>query len=473
MAALSRADADISDAGVTPMAGGFPYSWRDPAMTGPSPTSAGTLMTATPGRLSAAWATAQRWKGRIFFAFADQGLFSASNFVLTIVYATWLPIGDFGRYVVVWTASLFIEAIQTSLVIDALPAITARYGRRNRQRIDSAALWVVVAFSLGSSLILIGAATVLAELLPNYAWPILVLALVNPLQRLYLFFRRLCYIRDQQSAAATAALAYCLASFGGALALAYFHAFSVGAVIALSGLGSAAAIIVVMAMSVGKLSKSRPLDVAWLALQIWSSSRWLAPAAVVSWLITWGIFPIVAAISGPAAAGIIRALQNLLTPIVQFNAALNLVILPRVADKVADDGDAYARRFALRGTAVFATTALIYCALIMATAHFTLPLIYKKPEIAASAFLLWPLSLAIVCEAARAASSMSLLATRRTRTVFFARLVALAAFASASAVLGYFMGYVGIMWANAFGTAAGSIVVVSAAMMRPAPKPAL
>jgi hypothetical protein len=68
---------------------------------------------------------------------------------------------------------------------------------------------------------------------------------------------------------------------------------------------------------------------------------------------------------------------------------------------------------------------------------------------------------------------MSLLATRRTRTVFFARLVALVAFASASAVLGYFLGYVGIMWANAFGTAAGSIVVVSAAMMRPAPKPTL
>jgi O-antigen/teichoic acid export membrane protein len=442
-------------------------------VTGPSQTSAGTLITAAPGRLSVAWGTVRRWKGRIFFALADQGLFSASNFALTIIYAAWLPIDDFGRYVVVWTASLFIEAIQTSLVIDALPAITARYGRRNRQRLDSAAMWVVLAFSLGSSLALLGAAAVLAETLPNYAWPVLVLALVNPLQRLYLFFRRLCYIRDRQAAAAAAALAYCFASLAGALALAYFHAFSIGAVLLLSGLGSAAAIAVIMSMGVGRLSKNRPLNVAWLALQIWSSGRWLAPAAVVSWLITWGIFPIVAAISGPAAAGIIRALQNLLTPIVQFNAALNLAILPRVADKVADDGDAYARRFALRGTAVFATTALTYCALIVATAHFTLPLIYKKPEIAASAFLLWPLSLAIVCEAARAASSMSLLATRRTRTVFLARLVALAAFAGASAVLGYFMGYVGIMWANAIGTAAGSVVVVGAALMRSAPKPTL
>jgi hypothetical protein len=59
---------------------------------------------------------------------------------------------------------------------------------------------------------------------------------------------------------------------------------------------------------------------------------------------------------------------------------------------------------------------------------------------------------------------MSLLATRRTRVVFMARLVALAAFVAPSIVLGYFMGYVGIMWANALGTAAGTIVVVIAAL---------
>lgn len=417
-------------------------------------------------RLNIVSSTMQRWRARIFFAFADQGLFSASNFVLTILYAAWLPIDDFGRYVVVWTVSLFIEAIQTSLVIDSLPAIASRYSRQNRQRIDIAATWVVVGFSLASSLALLGAAALVAVFFPNYADPLLVLALINPLQRLYLFFRRLCYIRDRQSVAAAAALAYCLASFAGALGLAYFHEISIGTILSLSGLGSAAAIIVVMVMRVGQLSKSRPLNVTWLASQIWSSSRWLAPAAVISWLLTWGIFPIVAIISGPAAAGIIRALQNLLTPIVQFNAALNLAILPRVADKVADHGEPYARRFTIRGTAIFATIAAAYCTLILATAHITLPAIYNKPEITASAFLLWPLALAIVCEAARIASSMSLLAMRRTRVVFMARLIALGAFAAASIALGYFLGYVGVMWANALATAAGTVVVVGAALRR-------
>ncbi|MGB7260261.1 MAG: hypothetical protein WBD48_19490, partial [Pseudolabrys sp.] len=182
-------------------------------------------------RLSGAWATAHQWKGRIFYAFADQGLFSASNFLLTILYATWLPLEDFGRYVVVWTISLFVEAIQISLVVDSLPAIFSRYGRRNRQRIDNAAFWVVVVFSLASSLLLAGSAAALSAPIPAYADPLLVLALVNPLQRLYLFFRRLCYIRDRQAVAAVAALAYSLASLAGAYALVHFNVVSVGAVI--------------------------------------------------------------------------------------------------------------------------------------------------------------------------------------------------------------------------------------------------
>lgn len=425
-----------------------------------------------PHHISDMWALTHRWKGRIFFAFADQGLFSATNFALTILYAIWLPIDDFGRYAVVWTAALFIEAIQTSLVIDPLPAIASRYSRRNRQRVDIAAMWVVAAFSLVSSLVLVCAAAILAEIIPAYAGPLLVLAVVNPLQRLYLFFRRLCYIRDRQAVAAAAALAYCLGSFAGAAALVYFQAISVSSILAVSGLGCAAAVVVALVTSVGRLRKSRRLNVAWLAVQIWSSSRWLTPAAAISWFLAWGIFPIVAAISGPGSAGIIRALQNLLTPIVQFNAALNLAILPRVADKVAAHGDAYARQFAIRGTAVFATLAAAYCALILVTAPIILPVIYKKPEIAESAFLLWPLALAIVCESARIASSMSLLATRRTRAVFLARLVGLAAFVGASMVLGNLMGYVGVMWANALAVAAGTAVVVGAAIKRQSAKSA-
>jgi O-antigen/teichoic acid export membrane protein len=415
-------------------------------------------------RLGDAWNLAHRWKGRIFFAFADQGLFSTTNFVLTILYATWLPLDGFGRYVVVWTVALFIEAIQISLIVDSLPAIVSRYGRRNRQRIDNAAFWVVMVYSLATSVVIAGAAIIMAALYPNYAGPLYVLALVNPLQRLYLFFRRLSYIRDRQSIAAAGALAYGLVSILGAWALASLHLISVDSIIALTGLGAASAIVVIFLSGIGRLNSIRPIDVLWLASHIWYSGRWLTPAAVMSWLVNWGMFPLAAAISGAGAAGVVRALQNLLTPVVQFNAALNLAILPRVADKVADHGVSYARHFVLRATAVFTAIVVAYCGLILATAHIFLPVLYKKPEIAASAFLLWPLALAIIGEASRIAASMSLLATRRTRIVFVARLASLSAFIIGGIVLGYWIGFVGILWGNALGNALGAAVVIYAAL---------
>lgn len=415
--------------------------------------------------LGAAAQIARRWKGRIFFAFADQGLVSAANFLLTILYAWWLPLDDFGRYVVVWTVALFVEAIQVSLIVDSLPAIVSRYGRRNT-RIDAAAFWVVAAYSLATSLLLAGAGLIVSGPYPALAGPLFVLAIVNPLQRFYLFLRRLCYIRDRQAVAAAAALAYALASVAGFGVLAFMDAISVDAALALIGVGATAACVTAIAAGVGRRMTLQPVTVVWLASRIWDTGRWLTPAAVVSWIINWGIFPLAAALSGASAAGIIRALQNLLTPILQFNAALHLAILPRIADRVADHGVPYARRFALRATAAFAGTVLIYCAIILATAPFILPLLYGKPEITASASLLWPLALAMLCEASRAASSMSLLAMRRTRIVFVARLISLAVFAAAAFALapGMGMGFPGILWANALGTAAGAVIVMTAAM---------
>jgi O-antigen/teichoic acid export membrane protein len=420
-------------------------------------------------RFSDARMLARRWRGRIFYAFVDQGFFSATNFALTILFALWLPLDGFGRYVVVWTVALFIEAIQISMIIDSLPAIVSRHGRRNRQRMDIAAFWVVVGFSLVSSLLLAGAAVIVLVLSkPHYAAPLFVLAFVNPLQRIYLFLRRLCYIRDQQSVAARAALAYGATSIAAACLLWSFSAISIATALAVLGLGSAVAILVVYSAGIVPSITIRPVNVVWLAATIWSTGRWLAPAAVISWFISWGIFPLVAIVTGPSSAGIVRALQNLLTPIVQVNSALNLAILPRVADKVADHGAAYARRFAIRATAIFSAIGLTYCALILAVAPFILPALYKKPEIAASAFLLWPLSFGIVCEATRIASSMSLLATRRTRIVFLARLASLMVFAAGALILGYATGFIGILWGNAIGIAVGTVIVIGAAL-RPAP----
>jgi O-antigen/teichoic acid export membrane protein len=422
-------------------------------------------------RATAAWRLGWRWKGRLFFAFVDQGAYSLANFLLTIVYASWLPLDTFGRYVLVWTASLFIETIQTALIVDSLPAIFSRHGRHGRARLDIPALWVVIGYGAVTSLGLLAAAAIVGLWRPAYVGALLALAAVNPLQRLYLLFRRLAYIRDRQDVAAAMALAYSTVSLAGAFVLMRAQTLSLTAAIGLWGIGTLAAVTVALARGIGRLRAARAIQVVWLAREIWRSGRWLSAAAVVTWITNWAIFPIVAATGGAGAAGTIRALQNLLTPVVQFNAALHLAVLPRVADKVADVGDHYGRRFARRGTALFAAIATGYCAIVLASAPVILPAVYGKPEIAAAAHLLWPLAAAIAFDALRQASTIALLANRRTRIVFVARWIALAVFLASGLTLNALIGLGGILWAAAAASAAGAAILLAAALSAGRPEP--
>jgi len=415
-------------------------------------------------RFGEAWRLAHRWKGRVFFAFCDQGAYSLANFVLTILYASWLPLDTFGRYVVIWTVSLFIETIEVALIVDSLPAIVSRHGRHNRRRLDTAAFWVVVGYSVATSAVLVAAALIIKPWRPVYLGALLALALANPFQRLYLFFRRLAYIRDRQDIAAAMAVCYGVVSVAGAFILVRADALSLTSTILMWGIGTFAGVAVAVALGVGRPGALRAINVAWLTIEIWRTGRWLSGAAVATWISNWAIFPLVAATTGAGAAGIIRALQNLLTPVVQFNAALHLAVLPRVADKVADVGDHYGRRFARNGTAIFTAIAASYCAVILAAAHLILPALYRKPEIAAAAYLLWPLALAIVLDSVRQASAISLLARRHTRIVFTARWIALIVFAAGGLLFSAWVGYEGILWATAAASATGAAIVLISAL---------
>ncbi len=403
---------------------------------------------------------ARRWRARLAFAVLDQGAASTANFLQTILYAIWLPLDDFGRYVIVWSVSLLIENAQIALIMDPMPAVVARYGQRNRRRLDSAGGWVVLAYGALASVLILCALPFVARFAAEFTLPLLCLAVANPLQRTYIFLRRLCYIRDRQDAAATASFFYGATLVGGAFALLHAGRLSVEAAILLWGVANAVAVAAIRIAGIDCFRRSRRAAVVWLARQLWIAGRWLGGAAIGFWISTWGLFPIVAAMAGTEAAGVVRALQNLFTPIVQFNAAINLALLPRVADKIVAAGHGYARRFALYATAAFTGSVVLYGTLVMLESKTLLTLVYGKPEIAAAAHLLWPLMLAMILESARQGSSIALLAISRTRMFFWSRVIGIGAFVAGAFLLGRALGADGILWANVIAHALGTGVLM-------------
>jgi O-antigen/teichoic acid export membrane protein len=413
---------------------------------------------------------ARRWRARLMFAVFDQGAASTANFLQTILYAIWLPLDDFGRYVIVWSISLLIENAQVSVIMDTMPAVVSRFGQRNRQRLDSAGAWIVMIYGALVSLLILAALPFVALLAPAFVLPLLCLAAANPFQRLYIFLRRLCYIRDRQDVAATGSFFYALTLLGGAYALLKLGLLSVEAAILLWGLANLVAVVTIRLLGVVCFRATRRVVIVWLARKLWVSGRWLGGAAIGFWISTWGLFPIIAAMAGTEAAGIVRALQNLFTPIVQFNAAINLAILPRVADKIVAVGPQYARKFALYATAAFTASVVIYGALVMMESKTLLALIYRKPEIADAAYLLWPLGLAMILESSRQGSSIALLAMSRTQMFFWSRVIGISAFLLSALWLGHAMGADGILWANAISQAIGTSILMLEALRIRSPK---
>jgi O-antigen/teichoic acid export membrane protein len=399
---------------------------------------------------------ARRWQRRILFATIDQGLSGGTNFLLTILYAAWLPLESFGQYVILWTVALFIEVVQVSLIIDPLATLASRFGPTNRGRIDTAAAWLTLAYGGGTSLMLLTAIPLWSVSAPEMAIPLVCLAAINPVQRLYIFIRRLAYIRDRQDAAAGGSLTFFVTMLGGALMLHQLQLMNLVSILLLWGIGAAAAMLVTCTAGALRLRAARAAAVAWLARNVWHSGRWLVGAAVCFWISQWGIFPLAAVMGGPDGAGVMRVLQNLFTPVVQFNAALYLALLPHVADGVAAKGHPYARSFTLYGSIAFTGIVIVYSALVLIGARPIIAVLYRKPEILGSAHLLWPLAIAFVLEAARQAPAMAMLAENRTRTAFVARIGAVLAFFAAAAVLGPLMGVEGLLWANAVANGVGT-----------------
>jgi O-antigen/teichoic acid export membrane protein len=321
---------------------------------------------------------------------------------------------------------------------------------RRRRGLGCACLWG------GTSLILLVAIPLWSVSAPEMAVPLVCLAAINPVQRLYIFIRRLAYIRDRQDAAAGGSLTFFVTMLGGAFTLHQLHLLYLVSILLLWGIGAAAAMLVTCTVGVPWLRAARAATVVWLARNVWHPGRWLVGAAVCFWISQWGIFPLAAAMGGTDGAGVMRVLQNLFTPVIQFNAALYLALLPRVADNVAAKGHPYARSFALYGTIAFTGIVIVYSALVLIGAGPIIAVLYRKPEILGSVHLLWPLAIAFVLEAARQAPAMAMLAENRTRSAFVARVGAVLAFFAAGALLGPLMGVEGLLWANVVANGVGT-----------------
>jgi O-antigen/teichoic acid export membrane protein len=286
----------------------------------------------------------KRWGARSVASVLDQGLFSGSNFLLSLFLARWLAPGEYGVFAVAFSIFLFAAGFHNALILDPMYVLgSARHDSDPRGYLGTL-LWLHAGLAVVMSAVLAGAAGVLWAFHSTLAGSILSLAAGSPFILLFWLFRSACYLQTRPDLALMGSAAYGILLLGGALLVFRGRHGAPAAVflcMAAAGLGGAVLLFRALGMRRRDLSWSaaRP-RVRETASENWRYGRWVTGSAVIYWLSGALYLPLVGSFAGLEQAGAWQALQNLLRPMQQGVTAMSTLFLPHVArQRAAQSGD--------------------------------------------------------------------------------------------------------------------------------------
>lgn len=299
-----------------------------------------------------------RWLRLGFWAVADQGLFACSNFILNVLLARWLVPQEYGTFVTVYAVFALVGVLHDALLVEPMLIFGPAKYRDCMSRYMGALLYGHLGFSVLSGAVLLAAGTGFALAGAGaLSTTLLGLAATGPLILFFWLVRRACYARFIPYLAAFASVVYMTLMLAGAYLLYSSGHLSPPAAFALMGGAS----LISGALLVLRLGASQPQAEKGLVREVlgdhlgygrWSTATratdWIAESSYLLLLPLWG---------GLGAAGAIRALINLIMPVVQAYSALATILLPTL---VRARGSEEFRRTARFSMALFVGGALVY-----------------------------------------------------------------------------------------------------------------
>lgn len=361
------------------------------------------------------------WLHGVAASILDQGLSSGTHFGVSLVVARWTSVEEYGVFAVSFAVHLFAAHAYNELVPEPMTVLAhndyatcLRSYLRTLLRAQSFLALVFAALLVCAGLVA-GSRTRLAGALYSVAAAQLVTLS-------YVMLRRVAYLRSDATGAAWASMIYAATAGAAILTLGHMSAPLAYLVLALSALTAAAFLGVRLLPRLHDSEPGRGPSLREVCANHYQFARWTLPASLTHALGVHALTPSLAAHAGLRAAGVLRATQNLTTPILQTQAALGILMLPRLSAHRARAGtlSAPVRRFAL---AMF-TLSAVYCALVALFGEQLLAFAYGVGAYSGSAWVLDLLLPAVLLSAISGACSAGLRAARAVRAVFWSKLAA-------------------------------------------------
>lgn len=359
-----------------------------------------------------------RWASRGVWAVTDQALFATSNFALGILLARWLPPPEFGTFAIAQSTFLLFGVMHTALLTEPMLIFaTSRYAEDFSSYLHHLVRghWLFTGGFAGLLAIVAAGCWLLG--LESLASAFTGAAVATPSMLLVWIARRACFACFRPHYAAAAGVLYLAMMGTGLFALAHFAVVSPASAFVLLGVCS----LVVGLLLINRLhratgSRGKSLRPWAIVQEHWRYGRWALASSTTSWA-TGNVYSFLLPLSGGlAATASLRALENLVLPMLQAIVAVSTLLLPTMARA---RGRAQFRHVLLIALALFGSGTLVYWIVLGTFADRLIAVLYAG-QYGENARLLWLLGVVPVIAGVVAVLSNALRAHERPQAILWA-----------------------------------------------------
>lgn len=242
----------------------------------------------------------------------DQGILSLVNFLVSILIVRFLGIEAFGIYTLLWMSVLFLQSLQTAMIITPMMSIGPKQTDKDKSRYIGVVISHQLVFSTISSIILYISIILSDYIIPqwdiaNYA---LSLSLLSFLSQNQDFIRRLLFLEGRS----TEALINDSVCYVGRFLI--ISIVCLGSDPTLKSILNSILITLFLSVLLGMVKLNKPILNFKNNIEVlkrhWKMSKWLSSSALLMWFSGNYFFVVTALLLGPATVGIFRASSNII-----------------------------------------------------------------------------------------------------------------------------------------------------------------
>jgi O-antigen/teichoic acid export membrane protein len=359
-----------------------------------------------------------RWIRKGVGALADQGMVSGSTFVLNIFLARWLGAEQYGAYAIAFSIFLFMASFHNAMLLEPMSVFGPGDYRRSLPqylgqlvRLHFAVTAALTGVLCIASVVvgLVGRTTLLAPGL----WGT---SLALPFILFFWLWRRAAYLEAKPNVAIRGAITYAATSLALMCLLEGLHrltSFSAFLIQAIAGLTASLVLIWSIRPQLWSLGHA----FASILRRHWKYGRWVAISAFVFWLNGNAYYVVAGSLLGMHNVAGLRAIQNFVQPVIQFLAAISLLILPRASSWFSDKDRRSFRRNMIWVTLLYTGAATLYSVVAVVLGHPLIALVYRGRYTEYSYLLPW-LALGVLLTAVAQGPTIALQAMQSPNEVF-------------------------------------------------------